>query len=191
MIGPEKISLSYNRIDAAALATALHDFEGQSHEEILEHFESKLCGVTQSPYAVALSSGTAAIHLAMQVLGVGKGDYVPVSTFTYIGSVNPICYREAHPVFIDSEMETWNMDPNFLLDYLKQAKKLPKAIEVVHTYGMPAKMNELQEVASRFGIPIIEDAAAGLGGNWHGKLLGSIGEVGVISFNNNKTITTF
>src|SRR6478752_1397898 len=101
MMNPEKIPLSYNRIDAEALTTALRDFEGQTHEAILERFESKLCEVTQSPYAVALNSGTAAIHLAMQVLGVGKDDHVPVSTFTYIGSVNPICYREARPVFID------------------------------------------------------------------------------------------
>jgi dTDP-4-amino-4,6-dideoxygalactose transaminase len=193
-LNSSKIPLSHNHFDTLALNNELQYWEGRSHEEILEGFEAKLCEITKSPYAVALSSGTAALHLALKASGVNKGDQVPVSTFTYVGSVNPICYLDAQPVFIDSEKETWNMDPNVLEDSLKNLSangNRPRAIEVVHSYGMPAMMNEIMELAARFEVPLIEDAASGIGGNHHGRALGTIGDIGVLSFNNNKTITAF
>ena len=143
---------------------------------------------------VALSSGTAAIHLALKLLGVSTGDIVPVSTFTYVGSVNPIFYLGARPAFIDSEPDTWNMDPELLeacLRELSSKNRLPKAIILVHAYGMPAKMREILAIAKAYQIPVIEDAAEALGAKYGGQPAGSLGEMGVLSFNNNKSITTF
>lgn len=157
-------------------------------EETLAHY----CGVK---HAAALSSGTAALHLALILLGVKSDDEVVVSTFTFSASVNPIVYQGAKPIFIDSESDTWNMDPELLELVLKERKannslhKI-KAIIIVHLYGMPAKMDEIIEVAKRYQIPVIEDAAEALGSKYKGKPLGSFGEISILSFNGNKIITT-
>lgn len=156
-------------------------------------FEQGLQNQTKSSHAAALSSGTSAIHLALILLGVNAGDTVFCQSITFSASANPIAYQGAIPVFIDSENETWNMDPVLLKTALKEAKqngKLPKAIIPVHLYGMPAKMDEILSIAKEYGVPIIEDAAEALGANISNKPCGSFGEFGVLSFNGNKIITT-
>lgn len=141
-----------------------------------------------------LSSGTAAIHLAMEILGVAQGDEVLCSTFTFSASANPIVYQKATPVFVDSEMETWNMDPTLLRKAIEERIRLtgnkPKAIVLVHLYGMPARLKELMAIAAAYDIPIIEDAAEALGSTYQGKQCGTFGDIGIYSFNGNKIITT-
>ena len=143
---------------------------------------------------VALSAGTAALHLGLILLGVEPGDEVICQSFTFAASANPIAYLEATPVFVDSEKDTWNMDPVLLeeaiKDRLAKTGKLPKAIIPVHLYGMPVKMEEVMEVANRYGIPVLEDSAEALGSAYKGKKCGTFGEYGVLSFNGNKMITT-
>lgn len=157
-------------------------------------FESELATYNQIEHCAALSSGTAAIHLALIILGVEQGDEVICSTFTFSGTCNPIVYQKAIPVFVDSEAETWNLDPQLLeetiLDRIKKTSKKPKAIIAVHLYGMPAKMDQIMKVARRYDIPVIEDAAEALGSTLNGKKLGTFGDLGVFSFNGNKIITT-
>ncbi len=156
-------------------------------------FEVGLQVQTKSNHAAALSSGTSAIHLALILLGVKSGDTVFCQSFTFSASANPIVYLGARPVFIDSESDTWNMDPLLLKVALEEAKqngKLPKAIIPVHLYGMPAKMVEILSIANEYGVPVIEDAAEALGSNIDNKPCGSFGEFGVLSFNGNKIITT-
>ena len=141
----------------------------------------------------ALSSGTAALHLALIILGIKQGDEVLCQSLTFSASANPIVYVGATPVFIDSEPETWNMCPDSLEIAIKDrlAKgKLPKAIIVVHLYGMPAKMNEILEVAQKYNIPVIEDAAEALGSAYQGRKCGTFGLMSILSFNGNKIITT-
>jgi dTDP-4-amino-4,6-dideoxygalactose transaminase len=144
-------------------------------------------------YVAALSSGTAALHLALIACGVGYGDEVICQSMTFSASANPIAYQGAIPVFIDSEKETWNMCPIALkeavVDRMAKGKK-PKAIIVVHLYGMPAKMDEILSIAQEFNIPLIEDAAEALGSTYKGKSCGTFGRFGVLSFNGNKIITT-
>ncbi len=158
--------------------------------DAFEQSVSEYCGVTGS---VALSSGTAALHLALILLGVQQGDDVFVSSFTFSASVNPVVYQGATPVLIDSEPDTWNMDPQLLeqaiLDRQKYGNK-PKAIIVVHLYGMPAKMDEILAIAEKYSIPVIEDAAEALGSKYKGKPLGSLGKLAILSFNGNKILTT-
>ena len=156
-------------------------------------FEQGLQFQTKSSHAAALSSGTSAMHLALILLGVKAGDFVFCQSITFSASANPIAYQGATPIFIDSESETWNMDPELLKVALKEAKhngKLPKAIIPVHLYGMPAKMVEILSIANEYGVPVIEDAAEALGSNIDNKPCGSFGEFGVLSFNGNKIITT-
>ncbi len=157
-------------------------------------FEEELAAYNHISHAAALSSGTAAIHLALIILGVKQGDEVLCSTFTFSGSCNPIAYEKAIPVFIDSEAETWNMDPDLLdeaiSDRIKKTGRKPKAIIVVHLYGMPAQMERIMDIARKHGIPVIEDAAEALGSTYNGKPLGTFGDLGVYSFNGNKIITT-
>jgi dTDP-4-amino-4,6-dideoxygalactose transaminase len=156
-------------------------------------FEVGLQVQTKTHHAAALSSGTSAIHLALILLGVKSGDTVFCQSITFSASANPIAYQGANPVFIDSESETWNMDPQLLKTALLEAKRkgqLPKAIIPVHLYGMPAKMYEIISVAKEFNVPVIEDAAEALGSNINNKPCGSYGEFGVLSFNGNKIITT-
>ena len=143
---------------------------------------------------VALSAGTAALHLGLILLGVQPGDEVICQSFTFAASANPIAYLEATPIFVDSEKDTWNMDPVLLeeaiKDRLEKTGKLPKAIIPVHLYGMPVKMDEVMEVANRYGIPVLEDSAEALGSEYKGRKCGTFGEYGVLSFNGNKMITT-
>jgi len=156
-------------------------------------FENGLQAQTQTKHAAALSSGTSAIHLALILLGVKNGDTVFCQSITFSASANPIAYQGAIPVFIDSENETWNMDPVLLRKALQEARKkneLPKAIIPVHLYGMPAKMNEIIEIAEEYGVPVIEDAAEALGSKLNDKPCGSFGNFGILSFNGNKIITT-
>lgn len=145
-------------------------------------------------HVVALSSGTAAIHLALVMLGVGPGDEVICQSFTFAASANPIVYQGATPVFVDSEPGTWNMDPELLRqaieDRLRATGKLPKAIIPVHLYGTPARMDEINSVASAYGIPVVEDAAEALGSEYNGSYCGTFGTYGALSFNGNKMITT-
>ncbi len=145
-------------------------------------------------YIVALSSGTAAIHLALLQLGVQAGDEVICQSFTFAASANPIKYLGADPVFIDSEKETWNMSPVFLeeavKDRISKTGRKPKAIIPVHLYGMPAKMDEINSIAKEYDIPVIEDAAEALGSIYKKKSCGTLGEFACLSFNGNKMITT-
>lgn len=143
--------------------------------------------------AAALSSGTAAIHLALKLLNVGRDDVVFAPTFTFIASVNPILYQGARPVFIDSEPDTWNMSPRALEKALMDAERknqLPKAVIVVNLYGQMAKYDEIVALTSKYNIPIIEDAAESLGSTYKGKQSGTFGNIGIFSFNGNKIITT-
>lgn len=147
----------------------------------------------QDVEVAALSAGTAALHLALIILGVKSGDEVICQTFTFSATANPITYVGATPIFVDSEPETWNMCPKALEtainDRITKGKK-PKAIIVVHLYGMPAKLNEITEIANRYEIPLIEDAAEALGSTFKGQKCGTFGEMSILSFNGNKIITT-
>ena len=158
-------------------------------------FEADLevfCG--QSKRVVALSAGTAAVHLALLNCGVGPGDEVCVQSFTFCASSHPITYLGATPVFIDSEKDTWNMDPELLeeaiLDRKEKTGKYPKAIVPVALYGMPYQIDKIIAIADKYGIPVVEDAAEGLGSRFNGRVLGTFGKYGVLSFNGNKMITT-
>ena len=159
----------------------------------LNKFEEKLSEISERKAIAAVSSGTSAIHLALILLGIQNGDEVICSSFTFSSSANPIVYQGATPIFLDSELDTWNMSPEFLelaiKDRIKRGKK-PKAIILVHLYGMPAKMNEILEISNKYDIPIIEDAAEALGSTYFGKPLGCISDFGIYSFNGNKIITT-
>ncbi|MDE5413790.1 aminotransferase class I/II-fold pyridoxal phosphate-dependent enzyme [Alkalihalobacterium chitinilyticum] len=159
----------------------------------VDAFEKEIANYVGVNEAVALSSGTAAIHLALILLGVETGDKVFCSSLTFVASANPILYQGAEPVFIDSEPETWNMSPDALKRALQDAAiegKLPKAIIVVNLYGQSAKMNEIVALCNEFGVPMIEDAAESLGSTYKGKPSGTFGEFGIFSFNGNKIITT-
>lgn len=143
---------------------------------------------------VALSAGTAAVHLALLACGVGPGDEVLVQSFTFCASSHPVTYLGATPVFVDSEPDTWNMDPALLeqaiVDRIEKTRKKPKAIVPVYLYGMRAKIDEIMAVADKYDIPVIEDTAEGLGSRFDGKVCGTFGRYGVLSFNGNKMITT-
>ena len=153
----------------------------------------RFCGQADKE-VVALSAGTAAVHLALLACGVGPGDEVLVQSFTFCASSHPITYLGATPVFVDSEADTWNIDPQLLEEAIKdrmaKTGKKPKAIVPVYLYGMPGKIDELMEVARRYDIPVIEDAAEGFGSKYKGRVVGTFGEYGVLSFNGNKMITT-
>jgi dTDP-4-amino-4,6-dideoxygalactose transaminase len=159
----------------------------------VDAFEESVAGYCSTRFAVALNSGTAAIHLALITLGVKKGDEVMASSFTFSATVNPIAYLGATPVLIDSEKETWNMSPELLeraiRDRLSRGKRI-RAIIVVHLYGMPANLGKILEIAGRYEVPVIEDAAEALGSRYRDHPVGSFGRIGVLSFNGNKIITT-
>ena len=161
--------------------------------ENIEALEKALCDHLGISYAVALNTGTAALHLALINLGVGQGDEVIVSDLTFCASVNPILYQGATPVFVDSEPVTQNMDPVLLEEALGervQKGRKPRAVVLVHLYGMPARVDEILEVTRRYDVPLIEDAAEALGSQYKGKYLGGFGDMGILSFNGNKIITT-
>jgi pyridoxal phosphate-dependent aminotransferase EpsN len=159
----------------------------------LTGFEADLCAFTGVAHAVALTSGTAAIHLGLRLLGVGPGDEVLCPSFTFVATANPILYCGATPVFVDSEADTWNMCPQRLREAIEdriRKGKRPKALLLVHLYGMPAKLDELLALAQEYGIAVLEDAAEALGARYRGRPLGSFGHVSVFSFNGNKILTT-
>lgn len=158
-------------------------------------FETDLKGFAgENKEVVALSAGTAAVHLALLACGVKPGDEVLVQTFTFCASSHPVTYLGATPVFVDSEPDTWNMDPQLLeeaiQDRMEKTGRKPKAIVPVYLYGMPAKIDEIMAVAEKYDIPVIEDAAEGLGSRYDGRVCGTFGRYGVLSFNGNKMITT-
>ena len=159
----------------------------------LDQFEDEISRFSNGYEVAVLSSGTAAIHLSLILLGIKKDDIVLCSSFTFSASVNPVIYQRATPVFIDSEPETWNMDPVLLEDainnYIKIGRK-PKAIILVHLYGYPAKIDQFLEISNKYNIPIVEDAAEAIGSKYRDQPLGTFGEIGIFSFNGNKIITT-
>lgn len=164
---------------------------GPNVDEFERRLENYLSGNKE---VVALSAGTAALHLGLVVLGVEAGDEVICQALTFSASANPICYQGAHPVFVDSEPDTYNMSPAALEEAIvarhRATGRYPKAIIPVHLYGMPAKMDEIIEIAAHYGIPVLEDAAEALGSEYHDKKCGTIGNYGALSFNGNKIITT-
>lgn len=156
-------------------------------------FQRDLETFTGAKQAVTLASGTAALHLALILLGVQSGDTVVCQSLTFSASANPILYMGATPFFVDSEADTWNMDPALLEDTIEGCigkGKPPKAIIPVHLYGMPARLDEIMTVAARHGVPVVEDAAESLGSRYRGRATGTFGRLGVLSFNGNKIITT-
>lgn len=160
----------------------------------VNRFEGMLDDYLGVKNVVALSAGTAAIHLALALLGVGKGDEVICQSMTFSASANPIVYLGATPVFVDSEPDTWNIDPELLRhaieERIKATSRKPRAIVVVHLYGMPAKIDEIMKIAAEYDIPVVEDAAEAIGSEYNGRKCGTIGRFGILSFNGNKMITT-
>ena len=159
----------------------------------VDGFEKDVCNFTGAQHGAALSSGTAAIHLALKLCGVGQDDYVICQSFTFVATANAIMYEKAIPIFVDSEPDTWGMDPKLMekaILHCISLEKKPKAIIPVHLYGMPVKMDEIMEIANKYKIPVIEDAAEALGSTIKGKQCGTFGDYGIISFNGNKIITT-
>jgi len=158
--------------------------------EYVNKFEHSIIEYTGVKHALAVSSGTAAIHLALRVLGIKEGDDVLASTFTFIGSVSAILYQNANPVFIDSNKETWNISPELLNQYLLTCEKKPKALILTHLYGMSADIEKIVQICKLHGIFLIEDAAESLGATFKEKHTGTFGDFGIYSFNGNKILTT-
>ena len=158
--------------------------------EYVNKFEDSIKNYTKVENALAVTSGTAAIHLALRVLGIGLGDDVLASTFTFIGSVNAIIYQGANPIFIDSDKETWNLSPKLLNKYFCECEKKPKALIVTHLYGMCADIEKIADICKLHGVYLIEDAAESLGATYKGKHSGTFGDFGIYSFNGNKILTT-
>ncbi|BAZ68521.1 MAG: DegT/DnrJ/EryC1/StrS family aminotransferase [Pelatocladus maniniholoensis HA4357-MV3] len=159
----------------------------------VDAFEQEFCQIIGADYAAAVSSGTAAIHLALQLIGVESGDEVFCSTLTFAATASPIIYQRAKPVFIDSDRTSWNMNPELLQSALKHRAcigKLPKAVIVVHLYGQSADIDPILQVCNHYGVPLIEDAAESLGATYKGQHPGTFGCIGIYSFNGNKIITT-
>ena len=178
------------------LGPNVNGFEEDLRQFVTDNEKIKECkdGSLLKKKVVALSAGTAAVHLALIACGVGPGDEVIVQSFTFCASSHPITYLGATPVFVDSERDTWNMDPDLLEEAIKdriaKTGKKPKAIVPVALYGMPYQIDRIMEIANRYDIPVIEDAAEGFGSKYKGQMLGTFGKYGVLSFNGNKMITT-
>lgn len=158
--------------------------------EYVNRFEDSIKKYTGAKNTLAVSSGTAAIHLALRVLGIKEEDDVLVSTFTFIGSVAAVLYQNANPVFIDSDKESWNLSPTLLNAYLAKCEKKPKALILTHLYGMSADIEKIATICNSNGIYLIEDAAESLGATFNGKYTGTFGDFGIYSFNGNKILTT-
>ena len=159
----------------------------------VDAFEEEFAAALGAGRALALSSGTAALHLALAHLGIGPGDEVLVSSLTFVASANPVRYLGGRPTFIDSESASWNMDPGLLEETLRRraaAGRLPKAVVVVHLYGQSANLDPILAACRRYGVPVVEDAAEALGATYNGRAPGSLGRAGIFSFNGNKIITT-
>jgi dTDP-4-amino-4,6-dideoxygalactose transaminase len=183
----------FNGNETAYVQQAMEAGQLATNGSFITKFENKLAKKLKTHQAVALNSGTSALHLALVLLGVGSGDEVICQSFTFCASANPIVYLGAKPIFVDSEEDTWNLSPELLEDAILSRialGKKPKAIIVVHLFGMPAKMNEIMEISEKYRIPILEDAAEAVGSSFEGKACGTFGKVGVFSFNGNKIITT-
>ncbi|PKE20295.1 aminotransferase class I/II-fold pyridoxal phosphate-dependent enzyme [Macrococcoides caseolyticum] len=161
--------------------------------ENVTQFENAVKSYTGAKAACALSSGTGGLHLALDLLGVGPGDIVFCSSLTFIATANPIMYLGAEPVFIDSDLDSWNMSPYALRKAFEKyaaMDKLPKAVMIVNLYGQSAKMDELMAICNEYNVPVVEDAAESLGSKYHGQMSGTFGKFGIFSFNGNKIITT-
>jgi dTDP-4-amino-4,6-dideoxygalactose transaminase len=159
----------------------------------VDAFEREFCQIVGSSHAAAVSSGTAALHLALKLVGVGVGDEVFCSTLTFSASANPIAYLGAKPVFIDSDRLSWNMDPQVFQAAMEQRAKLgklPKAVILVHLYGQSADIDPILKTCQQYSVPMIEDAAEALGATYKGRSPGTFGKIGIFSFNGNKIITT-
>ena len=190
-LSPPHLSGSEEKYLAQTLASGWIAPAGEN----IEAFEQAVTAtLDENIFGVAVNSGTAAIHLGLIQLGVGAGDEVICQSFTFAASANPVVYCGGVPVFVDSEEETWNMDPVLLekaiLDRKAKTGKVPKAIIPVHLYGMPAKMDEICAVAEKYGVPVLEDAAEALGAEYKGRKCGTFGDFAALSFNGNKIITT-
>lgn len=163
-----------------------------TYGQFIHRFESKLSKRLKTHESVVLNSGTSALHLGMVLLGIGPGDEVICQSFTFCASANPVVYLGATPIFVDSEKDTWNICPEILedtiLSRISKGKK-PKAIVIVHLFGMPAKINEILEISEKYKIPILEDAAEAIGSKFQGKSCGTFGQIGVFSFNGNKIMS--
>jgi UDP-N-acetylbacillosamine transaminase len=157
--------------------------------QFVDRFEESICDYTGAAYALATNTATAALHLALRVLGIGRGDYVLASTFTFIGSVNAILYQGAEPLFVDSD-ESWNLSPELLREAIENAPVKPKALIVTHLYGQMAKIEEIARICKAHDIYLIEDAAESLGATCQGRQSGTFGDMGVYSFNGNKILST-
>jgi dTDP-4-amino-4,6-dideoxygalactose transaminase len=155
----------------------------------VNEFEKELASYVGASHAAAVVSGTSAIHLALKYIGIGPGDIVFCSSLTFSATCNPILYQGATPVFIESERDTWNMDPNALRKAFKKYPT-PKAVVVVNLYGTPAKLDEILEICNEYNVPLVEDAAESLGATFHNKQTGTFGKFGIFSFNGNKIITS-
>ncbi len=170
----------------------LEDFVNQNEELRMKNEEC--CAKLSSKRVVALSAGTAAVHLGLLACGVKAGDEVIVQSFTFCASTHPVTYLGATPVLVDSESDTWNIDPELMekaiVDRKEKTGKYPKAIVPVALYGMPYKADRIMEIANKYGIPVVEDAAEGFGSRYKGQVLGTFGKYGVLSFNGNKMINT-
>ncbi len=158
--------------------------------EYVNKFEDNIKDYTGAGNALAVTNGTAAIHLALRVLGIGEGDDVLASSFTFIGSVNAILYQGANPIFIDSDFESWNLSPKLLNKYLCECEKKPKALIVTHLYGQCADIEKIADICRFHGVYLIEDAAESLGAIYNGRHTGTFGDFGIYSFNGNKILTT-
>jgi len=154
--------------------------------KFVKQFEEEFAKYVGSKHAIALVNGTAAVHLALILMGIDTDDEVIVPSFTFVASINPILYQKAKPVFIDSELKTWNMDPEQIESMITEKTK---AIEAVHIYGIPAQIEKIKKIADKYNLPLIEDASEGLGAEVMGKKVGTFGKVGAFSFNGNKLIT--
>lgn len=192
---PDRLYLSPPHMGGEELSYIHQAFDSNWIAPIGEHvdrFEEELARLAGVRAAAALNSGTAAIHLGLNLLGVEAGDRVLCQSFTFAASVNPVRYLGATPVLVDSEPESWNMDPELLKkaieDQIKQGHR-PKAVIVVHLYGMPARMDEILEITRHYEIPLLEDAAEAVGSQYKGRTCGGLGDLGVYSFNGNKIIT--
>lgn len=188
-LSPPHLSGEERKLVEEALAGNWITTEGEQ----VEQFEQEIADYVGGAHVVLTNSGTSAIHLALATLGVGRDDFVICQSFTFVAAVNPVVYQGAVPVFVDSEPETWNMDPNSLEDAIKwciHRGRKPKAIIYIHIYGMPAKIEEIVAVARRFEVPLIEDAAEAFGSMYQQKKVGVFGDISVFSFNGNKIITT-
>ncbi|MBD3422637.1 MAG: pyridoxal phosphate-dependent aminotransferase [Chitinivibrionales bacterium] len=196
MTNPNRIYLSAPHLNGTEIQYVKKAFASNWIAPVgpdLSAFEQEVCNYTGAKYAAALSSGTAALHLALKIAGVSEGDDVLCSTFTFAGSVFPIMYLGAAPVFVDSDLLTWNMDP-LLLEQAIQDKarkgKKPKAAVIVHLYGQSANMDALLAICNKYEVAVVEDAAESMGAYYRGKHTGTIAPLGVFSFNGNKIITT-